>query len=76
MRAKPGTHNGSYYSNHGCRCPICTEAWRDVMRTYRQRRQAKGLCVECLTPAAPFARCPAHRAKASQSQQEARHVAQ
>jgi hypothetical protein len=35
------THGAGGYSNHGCRCPVCTKANTERINAYRRRRQQR-----------------------------------
>lgn len=54
-----GTIGG--YSNHACRCRRCREAWTAYNKMDRQRRIARGQCIQCTEPRhLQHVRCKGH----------------
>ena len=52
------------YTNHGCRCDICQQAWAVYQRQVRAVRRAKGQCRDCRRAVVPGgAWCVVHRAR-------------
>lgn len=71
-----GHGTSSRYTNNHCRCTRCRLAHNAAVLRARQRRRAKGLCVECLQPTEGGARCEVHRVKHNANVKARRHAEQ
>lgn len=56
MHGTPGA-----YTNHGCRCRECRDAWTAYNKENRRQRKARGICIQCPEPRfKQHVRCRAH----------------
>lgn len=65
----------SCYSNHRCRCLQCRVAWTNYCKQNRERRVAKGLCIQCSEPRLDgHVRCRKHHDRQAAKNKTARQT--
>lgn len=67
MPKKLADYHGTWggYTNHNCRCALCTRAHATSTTAHFRAKRVAGICRQCILPAGPRSKtfCEFHREK-------------